>query len=180
MAYQMIRAWIPDFNPHSPCGERPPYRPRCRIKARFQSTLPLRGATETAHLRITEHHISIHTPLAGSDSLLRGVSIICAIFQSTLPLRGATINAAICGAAVLFQSTLPLRGATLVLASRTADFVFQSTLPLRGATQARDSDRHGSAYFNPHSPCGERLMVRRQFSRSRLISIHTPLAGSDV
>ena len=45
MAYQMIRAWIPDFNPHSPCGERPPYRPRCRIKARFQSTLPLRGAT---------------------------------------------------------------------------------------------------------------------------------------
>ncbi len=34
-----------NFNPRSPYGERPPRRARSRASVRFQSTLPLRGAT---------------------------------------------------------------------------------------------------------------------------------------
>ena len=41
--------------------------------------------------------------------------------------------------------------------------LFQSTLPLRGATTMLQTKRHPSAYFNPHSPCGER---RRQLAES--------------
>ena len=57
---------------------------------------------------------------------------------------------------ILFQSTLPLRGATII-AGRINDLLkFQSTLPLRGATPG---------------------LVR--VGAPGLISIHTPLAGSD-
>ena len=34
-------------------------------------------------------------------------------------------------------------------------------------------------YFNPHSPCGERLADSISESKTVVISIHTPLAGSD-
>ena len=81
-----------NFNPHSPCGERPcwnirpnagsyfnPHSP-CeeRLKPdlsvlkdmQFQSTLPLRGATSEAVRYELAKLISIHTPLAGSDCCL--------------------------------------------------------------------------------------------------------------
>ena len=60
------------------------------VPRKFQSTLPLRGATCCGSLQIHVHVISIHTPLAGSDHLLcRGIRSERE-FQSTLPLRGAT------------------------------------------------------------------------------------------
>ena len=39
----------------------------CRDTIKFQSTLPLRGATLHAVEGSVRFHISIHTPLAGSD-----------------------------------------------------------------------------------------------------------------
>ena len=57
-----------DFNPRSPCGERLiglKFDTRYSI---FQSTLPLRGATQRAIHAVIQHCISIHAPLAGSDS----------------------------------------------------------------------------------------------------------------
>ena len=78
-----------DFNPRSPYGERPgSLRLFCRIKI-FQSTLPLRGATN-----MTKH------PTREEG------------FQSTLPLRGATCTHTGGFFRRRFQSTLPLRGAT--------------------------------------------------------------------
>ena len=62
------KSWgIHHFNPRSPYGERP-YRYRCEdIPRRFQSTLPLRGATMVPPPFGRGHHISIHAPLTGSD-----------------------------------------------------------------------------------------------------------------
>ena len=78
-----------DFNPRSPYGERPsivicftslknfnprsPYGERLRMcthpwgGSRFQSTLPLRGATRWRSLHVNHKIISIHAPLTGSD-----------------------------------------------------------------------------------------------------------------
>ena len=58
---------------------------------------------------------------------------------------------------LIFQSTLPSRGATYPSASAASDAEFQSTLPSRGATDALNKLRE-----------------------STYISIHAPLAGSDV
>ncbi len=127
-------------------------------KHSFHPTFPLRGATLTNWLSRPTINISIRTLLAGSDLLM------C----QPVPWRH------------LFQSTLPLRGATFWSVSRNTTYIlFQSTLPLRGATAAPAESRKHLRYFNPRSPCGERLNRVIQRFRSRLISIHAPLAGSD-
>ena len=79
-----------NFNPRSPCGERPHGAAYCR----------------------REGPISIHAPRVGSD---RGASIsqiMIKRFQSTLPVWGATNPARIYTAYDTFQSTLPVWGAT--------------------------------------------------------------------
>ena len=101
-------------------------------------------------------YISIHTPLAGSDSKLWD-----SVFQSGIsihtPLAGSDSPCSLPFAATWeFQSTLPLRGVTNLTADQAVDQLFQSTLPLRGVTHSR----HRPAVLGG-------------------ISIHTPLAGSD-
>ena len=100
-----------NFNPHSPCGERPsPPAPSTR-RANFNPHSPC-GERQYAYRHPSvKVEISIHTPLAGSDSLLCG-RYQYNKFQSTLPLRGATTSTPKFTLRVIFQSTLPLRGAT--------------------------------------------------------------------
>ena len=58
------------FNPRSPQRERPPdWLERYRHHRIFQSTLPAKGATLTAHPVLFPVCISIHAPRKGSDSL---------------------------------------------------------------------------------------------------------------
>ena len=124
-------------------------------------------------------------------------------FQSTLPMRGATIVCLLLWICLMISIHTPHAGSdfagkifysTLVL--------FQSTLPMRGATYVRHCNFIHRRYFNPHSPCGERLYydtvlpVSFDFNphspcgerlslgvystNTSNISIHTPHAGSDV
>ena len=106
------RPWGMHFNPRTPCGVRrsarsaAPWADRISIHAPlagcdviqgrlardpeiFQSTHPLRGATQHAIM-----------------------SVVQAIFQSTHPLRGATCAGWPAAQPWRFQSTHPLRGAT--------------------------------------------------------------------
>ena len=57
-----------NFNPRSPCGERPRRRPDTPSASAFQSTLPVRGATGVTFRLLEIHDISIHAPRAGSDN----------------------------------------------------------------------------------------------------------------
>ena len=100
----------------------------------FQSTLPVRGATENAPIGHGERPISIHAPRAGSDGAVGMTNDVLAEFQSTLPVRGAT----------------------RIGGTQKSPKAFQSTLPVRGATN------------NPVATC-----------KNGLISIHAPRAGSD-
>ncbi len=146
-----------DFNPRSPCGER--QVPTCRkpFCSRFQSTLPMRGATLVGYVTGVWEKISIHAPHAGSD--IQNISTLVptyyfnprspcgerldgrktvtrlVVFQSTLPMRGATsAKRRNYGTYQAFQSTLPMRGATTPLTTASTQSAFQSTLPMRGAT----------------------------------------------
>ena len=56
-----------NFNPRSPCGERRENRQKQQKTLKFQSTLPVRGATYLAGMIIFHQQISIHAPRAGSD-----------------------------------------------------------------------------------------------------------------
>ena len=56
-----------NFNPRSPHGERRGGAGRKSRHAKFQSTLPARGATEISALAPSDREISIHAPRTGSD-----------------------------------------------------------------------------------------------------------------
>ena len=56
-----------DFNPRSPCGERPVILTQILQISSFQSTLPVRGATLRICFSSQIFEISIHAPRAGSD-----------------------------------------------------------------------------------------------------------------
>ena len=151
------------------------------LRNRFQSTLPVRGATRSL--------------VAATPSINP--------FQSTLPVRGATMS--YCGIISVkrFQSTLPVRGATSPYAdpaAHPADY-FNPRSPC-GERPRACRVRHKNQNFNPRSPCGERhlrhavipfrfrfqstLPVRGATSKTfpgiakaMAISIHAPRAGSD-
>ena len=55
------------FNPRSPYGERPVTIGKLVPPGKFQSTLPLRGATCCGRYELCSDAISIHAPLTGSD-----------------------------------------------------------------------------------------------------------------
>ena len=57
-----------DFNPRSPCGERLSAAVSKVVSSKFQSTLPMRGATVGVQLFHALDRISIHAPHAGSDA----------------------------------------------------------------------------------------------------------------
>ena len=103
---------------------------------RFQSTLPVRGATgNRSQSAAGQVDISIHAPREGSDIWAAlGLASSASRFQSTLPVRGATAAGDGVAQVSPFQSTLPVRGATNGPDDLTNTYLFQSTLPVRGAT----------------------------------------------
>ena len=56
-----------DFNPRSPCGERPIRGYGHTVPRIFQSTLPVWGATQDPRCAAGQLGISIHAPRVGSD-----------------------------------------------------------------------------------------------------------------
>ena len=65
--HRAVNQGASDFNPRSPCGERLLFFSAGVNILLFQSTLPLRGATNRIQQVEVFEGISIHAPLAGSD-----------------------------------------------------------------------------------------------------------------
>ena len=72
-----------------------------------------------------------------------------------------------------------MRGATDETAAVKKELEISIHTPHAGSDQRRTGKRRYHGYFNPHSPCGERLLQERLRHLSWYISIHTPHAGSD-
>ena len=170
-----------NFNPRSPCGERPTaVSASLSTSAEFQSALPLRGATLLL-LRCSRcRHISIRAPRAGSDAYQRADDDRHARFQSALPLRGATCPKtrkqliaghfnprSPCGERRVpgyskipkdyhFNPRSPCGERHASYEQNVGGIQFQSALPLRGATRTAAPSRPRWPNFNPRSPCGER------------------------
>ena len=80
-----------DFNPRAPCGARLALcAESVGMNLIFQSTRPVRGATDAQTFDGKGPAISIHAPRAGRDIEIRLTPAIAHRFQSTRPVRGAT------------------------------------------------------------------------------------------
>ena len=104
--------------------------------------------------------ISIHAPRVGSDS--KRILIGCfGKISIHAPRVGSDVKR---GAVETFKRWIsihaPRVGSDKSEAREALDeWIFQSTLPVWGATAWRGSVCHPADYFNPRSPCGERLVV---------------------
>ena len=103
-----------NFNPRSPCGERPRHDLHLFPRYGFQSTLSLRRATTLTASGWSSNTISIHALLAESDVAADFLAVEAQLFQSTLSLRRATRLSRSSASLRRFQSTLSLRRATLL------------------------------------------------------------------
>ena len=126
-----------NFNPHSPCGERPGLSAGAGGTIAISIHTPLAGSDSEMRDENTFANISIHTPLAGSDR------------RCVAPTR-MTCD---------FNPHSPCGERPRVWGSPRFSVVFQSTLPLRGATMGVRRWFLWRLNFNPHSPCGERRPV---------------------
>ena len=125
----------PNFNPRTPCGVRPAGRDRRRAELGisihaplagcdftralradaeriFQSTHPLRGATELIAYAPSVDAISIHAPLAGCDKKPSPSPRRTFNFNPRTPCGVRLFGISELLHQLLFQSTHPLRGAT--------------------------------------------------------------------
>ena len=191
-----------NFNPRSPCGERPVFGEYDTNVEVFQSTLPVWGATQTGAVLPDIRGISIHAPRVGSDWAKGGIPIRPLEFQSTLPVWGATGSVAQLTKEGEFQSTLPVWGATVLQRLQSPRYRNFNPRSPCGERRLRRRFRWRWVNFNPRSPCGERLLLRDQgvpgeaFQSTlpvwgattcwlhrpfiQVISIHAPRVGSDL
>ena len=189
------------FNPRSPYGERPSWKLCKTQKCKFQSTLPLRGATATQVGACTHMFISIHAPLTGSDQLPHWHQLLDLYFNPRSPYGERLANKQENTNKYRFQSTLPLRGATNIIFNDLKDITISIHAPLTGSDGSVPDLLGSLINFNPRSPYGERrygaecALGRKEFQSTLplrgataiifpilhfvAISIHAPLTGSD-
>ena len=127
------------------------------LVCRFQSTLPMRGATRFPKVHRIGLTISIHAPHAGSDALVSHSSASAGHFNPRSP----------CG-----ERPISIRPGRL-------EIRISIHAPHAGSDSPASTDRNGRIYFNPRSPCGERHSITVIIQISFLISIHDPHTGSD-
>ena len=132
--HRLCLAWLDNFYPRSPRGERQGYCVAPSVIAVFLSTLPARGATTSMPWCVPPLLISIHAPREGSDAGKRTRPWRRRYFYPRSP-RGERLG----HAGVVGQQA-----------------IFLSTLPARGATFWRRTRLWRPAYFYPRSPRGER------------------------
>ena len=174
--------------------------PACSSRSTFQSTLPVRGATQKGMNYDKVLNISIHAPRAGSDNS-RAVGFPFKIhFNPRSPCGERLLPIAFSLALVYFNPRSPC-GERLILwevhscnfnfnprspcgerpglgSSFVRRFGFQSTLPVRGATSVPAGRECKPCDFNPRSPCGERhVRIRWRIVRN-LFQSTLPVRGA--
>ena len=166
------------FNPRSPCGERPIMLVDGKVVDKFQSTLPVWGATNRSGQAGSQLFISIHAPRVGSDGNLPVFHFRLLVFQSTLPVWGATGQTAhigMCGAISIHAPRVGSdRGAVL---NTLLNRYFNPRSPC-GERPALIVIGKVVSDFNPRSPCGERPGAAAILSRAKLFQSTLPVWGA--
>ena len=147
-----------NFNPRAPCGARPPKGGTKVVTDRFQSTRPMRGATDRRPRTADRVSISIHAPHAGRDNLR---------MRSTVPNQHFNPRAP-CGA----------RRNSCILSKISHHF--NPRAPCGARRTPISSIRRRESDFNPRAPCGARHKEMRGIINGLFISIHAPHAGRDA
>ena len=168
-----------DFNPRSPCGERPLRLTYDIILPRyFNPRSPCGERPEAPGKQGQLRNFNPRSP-CGERPNTTSTGFISFIFQSTLPVWGATNTWSLGRSTLVFQSTLPVWGATEMIFSSSFCILISIHAPRVGSDRAYQHCPVPGRHFNPRSPCGERRYECPVPVCSAAISIHAPRVGSD-
>ncbi len=147
-----------DFNPRSPCGERlyGDIKMFCTCR-RFQSTLPVWGATPNPAFYREYFGISIHAPRVGSDFF--SLERLCG--KSAISIHAPRVGSDFFQRRKNCQRTIsihaPRVGSDLLPLKQSKLFFISIHAPRVGSDSFYIRRTLLNANFNPRSPCGERL-----------------------
>ena len=171
-----------------------------KLAGRFQSTLPVQGATTQIFPIFLANRFQSTLPVRGATMAASPANETDG-FQSTLPVRGATpqrgnhvqnaaisIHAPRTGSDILFsggningaifQSTLPVRGATRFFTQIIKGFLISIHAPRTGSDYQGNGRYPGCLHFNPRSPYGERRLSLPREARPSLFQSTLPVRGA--
>ena len=147
--------------------------------AAFQSTHPVRGATNQGVHTVNHITVSIHAPRAGRDAPARPSAQIAHYFNPCAPCRARPSPSLFLVASLPFQSTRPARGATGPVGIQTPVWCkFQSTRRDRGAFVGADALGGPKRTQSPRAPRGARLCLLLSEPDVQRISIHALPCGA--
>ena len=179
----MPTAWNPlcmrYFNPHSPCGERlcktacifasgsisihTPHAGsdvHCQFRRcyseRFQSTLPMRGATHLLHLLFRQIPFQSTLPMRGATRMVTSMDSVWKDFNPHSPCgerRKLSEITVYCGNISIHT---PHAGSDPPDAGRLCMRNISIHTPHAGSDWNQWKNMSEDMNFNPHSPCGER------------------------
>ena len=144
----------------------------------FQSTLPVRGATNACAFCDNECKISIHAPRAGSDPELKLLHHIANISIHAPRAGSDDVCAIIHRIQYQFQSTLPVRGATIRIVSGPLIGKISIHAPRAGSDTLTPEATIEPTDFNPRSPCGERRDAAQEHEVEMLFQSTLPVRGA--
>ena len=172
-------AFLYNFYPRSPCGERREivrFSVSCSV---FLSTLSLRRATLGPKTEHEGNRISIHALLAESDQRKIDQKSSSKTFLSTLSLRRATANGGVLlNSFINFYPRSPCGERLVTVGLLMFNLYFYPRSPC-GERRKKSGSIPPTAHFYPRSPCGERPAHFASQIHSVGISIHALLAESD-
>ena len=168
-----------NFNPRSPCGERPWLRFLCSTSKAFQSTLPVWGATAEREAtvkqrlkfqstlpvwgatmsmdEVREHaQISIHAPRVGSDKVSRSGSSGRVDISIHAPRVGSDWVGSGDGYADGISIHAPRVGSDIPPTAGLKLSSISIHAPRVGSDDSSPLTSDAAINFNPRSPCGER------------------------
>ena len=146
----------------------------------FQSTHPLRGATDDLLKKLAKAIFQSTHPLRGATAAL-SVKPVRKVFQSTHPLRGATVQEFQFGIFHKISIHAPLAGCDVRLVNdyrRVLEISIHA--PLAGCDPSPNPPAAARHYFNPRTPCGVRHPVPRRPAGALGFQSTHPLRGATM
>ena len=159
-----VDLWDTEISIHAPrAGSDVSHAVKVKPNIRFQSTLPVRGATPCAYVRVRMvSHFNPRSPCGERPSRPVAMPLSSATFQSTLPVRGATeLGLSYSAAASGISIHAPRAGSDHYQNFRhSLQTVISIHAPRAGSDFGVPGDSALTTYFNPRSPCGERHAIK--------------------
>ena len=148
------------FNPRSPCGERPYVNKNDEWSGIISIHAPRVGSDRDRFAPFSVNlDISIHAPRVGSDQHHSQISAAMIYFNPRSPCgeRLATTENAYGGYYISIHA--PRVGSDAILGHGAEQTIISIHAPRVGSDPCTGAGTRTVRYFNPRSPCGERLSL---------------------